>query len=196
MNAFLRTARLVLRPLTPHDLDEVVALDNDPEVMRYLNGGRPADREEVRGRSLPRLLGRGFWAAERRADGAWLGWFALEPLEAEGWRTVELGYRLRRAAWGSGYATEGGRALVDRGFGALGTERVTAQTMTVNARSRRVLEKCGLRYARTFFAEWPETIAGGEHGDVEYVLTRAEWEADRATARAVRAPEPYTPPGR
>ncbi|MFC8916082.1 GNAT family N-acetyltransferase [Streptomyces sp. NPDC047821] len=175
MDVFLETPRLVLRAVTAADLDDVVALDNDPEVMRYLNGGRPVTREEVREGALERLMGPGFWAARERGTGAWLGWFQLEPTAREG--EAELGYRLRRAAWGAGYATEGARALVDRGFRELGVRRVVARTMTVNAGSRRVLEKCGLRYVRTFFEEWPEVIEGSEQGDVEYALTVDRWRA-------------------
>ncbi|MEV6418367.1 GNAT family N-acetyltransferase [Streptomyces sp. NPDC051662] len=172
---FLETPRLRLRPLTEDDLDRVVALDNDPGVRRFIDGGRPVSPDTVRAETLPRLLGRGFWAAEESATGTWLGWFCLEPESEQGWRVVELGYRLRRAAWGRGYATEGARALVRAAFTDLGTERVTAQTMTVNKASRRVLEKAGLTYVRTFFEEWPETIEGSEQGDVAYELTREAW---------------------
>ncbi|MFE4533570.1 GNAT family N-acetyltransferase [Streptomyces scopuliridis] len=172
---FLETPRLRLRSLAEDDLDRVVALDNDPGVRRFIDGGRPVSRETARTETLPRLLGRGFWAAEESATGAWLGWFCLEPESEQDWRVVELGYRLHRSAWGHGYATEGARALVRAAFTGLGTERVTAQTMTVNTASRRVLEKAGLSYVRTFFEEWPETIEGSEQGDVAYELTREEW---------------------
>ena len=76
-----------------------------------------------------------------------------------------------------GYAPEGARGLIDRGFSEPGVERVFAQTMTVNRRSRRVMEKCGMCYIRTFFLDWPEVSEGTEQGDVEYVLERDEWEA-------------------
>jgi RimJ/RimL family protein N-acetyltransferase len=52
---------------------------------------------------------------------------------------VELGYRLRRAAWGHGYATEGSRTLISMGFTDLGVQRVYAHTMTANTASRHVL---------------------------------------------------------
>jgi len=52
---------------------------------------------------------------------------------------------------------------------------VTATTMAVNARSRRVMEKAGLRFIHTFHQPWPDPIPGDEHGDVEYAITRAEW---------------------
>src|SRR5207302_2940782 len=118
----------------------------------------------------------GFWAAIEKSTGAFVGWFHFRHLAGAGPDDAELGYRLRRAAWGRGYGTEGARALVRKGFAELGVRRVVAHTMTVNAASRRVMEKAGLTYLHTFFQEWPETIEGGEQGDVEYALTREQWE--------------------
>ncbi|WP_330172762.1 GNAT family N-acetyltransferase [Streptomyces sp. NBC_01498] len=172
---FLLTARLRLRDCAEADLDRLLALDNDPGVKRFIDGGMPAAPDTFRAEALPRLLGRGFWAAEERATGAFLGWFELRPLNDTGWEAVELGYRLHRAVWGRGYATEGARALVRKAFTELGTRQVTATTMTVNGASRRVMEKAGLRHIRTYVEEWPEVIEGSEHGDVEYALTREEW---------------------
>ncbi|MER7852887.1 GNAT family N-acetyltransferase [Streptomyces bacillaris] len=179
----LETGRLRLRPFTAADAPGLLALDNDPEVMRYINGGRPVSADDIRERTLPRLLHdhpctgtRGFWAAEEKATGAFLGWFELRPLADHDPAVVELGYRLNRASWGHGYATEGARALIRKGFADLGAERVTANTMAVNAASRRVMEKAGLTFLRAYTEEWPDAIEGSEHGEVEYVLTREEWE--------------------
>ncbi|MEU8922832.1 GNAT family N-acetyltransferase [Kitasatospora sp. NPDC048545] len=186
MRVFLETERLVLRPFTAADTDRLFALDDDPEVMRFINGGAPAGLEAVRTRVLPRLLHdhpcfgtRGYWAAEEKATGAFLGWFEFRPLDEHGPAVVELGYRLNQAAWGRGYATEGSLALIDKGFTDLGVDRVTANTMTVNARSRRVMEKSGLSFLRNFTGNWPDAIPGSEHGEVEYELTRAVWEQRR-----------------
>lgn len=195
MPVLLETDRLALRPFAPQDLDLVLSLDSDPEVMRHLNGGRPATREETERETMPVLLrrfrcldtergeGRGHWAAEDRASGAFLGWFEFRPVSPDSSAEVELGYRLHRRAWGRGLATEGARALVRLGFTELGVRRVTATTMTVNSRSRRVMEKSGLVFVRTFFEEWPEVIEGSEHGDVEYALTREAWRAAAAAGR-------------
>lgn len=187
--AFLTTARLVLRDFTDADSDVALlyALDNDPEVMRFLNGGKPASRPAIRERTLPQMLrrfpafggGRAVWAAQERATGRFVGWFALRPVDPDRADIADLGYRLRRDAWGLGYATEGARALVDKGFQDLGVRRIVADTMTVNDRSRRVLEKVGLRFVRQFHGVWPEVIEGSEQGDVEYALTRAAWDAAR-----------------
>ncbi|MFI8849308.1 GNAT family N-acetyltransferase [Streptomyces sp. NPDC053499] len=186
MCAFLETDRLVLRPFTPDDADRLLALDNDPEVMRFINGGRPTTREAIVERTLPRLMHdhpcfgtRGYWAAEGRESGVFVGWFEFRPLYDGSPAVVELGYRLNKAAWGRGCATEGARALIDKGFTELAVERVTANTMAVNRASTRVMEKSGLAFLRNFTGDWPEAIPGSEHGEVEYGLTRAEWEGRR-----------------
>ena len=106
--------------------------------------------------------------------GQFLGWFHLRPRRSDG--LIDLGYRLRRSAWGNGYATEGSRALIDKGFSEHDIDRVVAETMTVNLASRRVLEKCGLTYVRTYFDEELPAIDGSDQGYVEYQLTRSEWE--------------------
>jgi RimJ/RimL family protein N-acetyltransferase/predicted enzyme related to lactoylglutathione lyase len=182
-DVFLETDRLVLHPVTEADAPDLLALDNDPAVMRYINGGRPTSPEDIRDRTLPKLLHdhactgtRGFWAAREKGTGTFLGWFELRPLDEHDPAVVELGYRLNRAAWGRGYATEGARALVDKGFTELGVRRVTANTMAVNTGSRRVMEKAGLTFLRAYTEDWPEVIGGSEHGEVEYVLTREAWE--------------------
>jgi len=182
MHPFLETERLVLRGFTPDDVDGLVALDSDPEVMRFINGGEPADPALIRTQTLPRLLHdypvlstRGYWAAEEKAARTFLGWFELRPLEEHSAAVVELGYRLHRAAWGKGYATEGCRALVATAFTGLGVERITANTMAVNTGSRRVMEKLGMTFVRSFTGDWPVAIPGSEHGEVEYELTREDW---------------------
>jgi RimJ/RimL family protein N-acetyltransferase len=132
-----------------------------------------------------RYPGFGFWAAIEKPSGEFLGWFCLRPHAEPAGDNVGLGYRLRRATWGQGYATEGSRALIDRAFTTLSVRRVFATTYGENLASRRVMEKAGLRLARTFRLtedgesveptyddsseeEWP-----GE--DVEYALERDEW---------------------
>ncbi len=74
----------------------------------------------------------------------------------------------------------GARALIDKGFAELGVRRVWAQTMAVKTASRRVMEKAGLRYIRTFHAHFDDPLPGTEHGEVEYELRLADWAARRA----------------
>jgi RimJ/RimL family protein N-acetyltransferase len=190
MRVFLETERLLLRRFVESDVDNLFNLDGAPEVMRFINGGKPTPRDVIRNETLPRFLnayerfeGFGVWAAIERSTGEFLGWFEFYPRKDVGPEEVELGYRLRRSAWGKGYATEGSRALIRKGFVELGVRRVVAETMVVNAASRRVMEKARLRYVRTFHQEWPERIEGEEQGDVEYALTKADWERRQAAER-------------
>jgi RimJ/RimL family protein N-acetyltransferase len=179
----LQTPRLILRQFTESDVDNLFSLNSDPAVMRYLTGGTPTPREEIRDQILPfhlavydRLDRLGTWAAEAAATGEFLGWFHFRPGQDGDISNIDLGYRLRRSAWNQGYATEGSRALISRGFTELAVGRVFAHTMTLNAGSRHVLEKCGLRLVGTIPYEGPFEIEGADLGQVEYALTRVEWE--------------------
>jgi RimJ/RimL family protein N-acetyltransferase len=177
----------VLRRFTHADVEGLFSLHNDPDVMRFLNGGRAASRREVERQYRGRFRKDGYWAAIEKATGDFIGWFGFHPRGDRDPHEFELGYRLRRSAWGKGYATEGSRALIRKGFTELGVRRVLAETMAVNFASRRVMEKSGLEYVRTFHEDWSDPIAGVEHGEVEYALTRAAWERHEVEGR------PWTP---
>jgi RimJ/RimL family protein N-acetyltransferase len=183
VDVFLETERLILRRFTMDDADLLFALDNDPDVMRFVNPGVPVPREEIVEGTLPaflayyeRFAGYGFWAAVEKKSGRFLGWFHFRPGEGAGPLEPELGYRLHRFAWNQGYATEGSRALIEKGFTEFGVQRVTAHAMGANIGSRRVMEKAGLRYVRTFRVDWPVDMPGAEQGDVEYALERDQIE--------------------
>lgn len=124
------SARIILRDFTAGDAETLVDLDSDPQVMRYITNGIPTPREEVVNDLLPALLsyprstpGFGFWAAELRETGKFIGWFHLRPEPGQPASEPELGYRLRRAYWGRGLATEGSRALIDHAFSIPETTR-------------------------------------------------------------------------
>jgi RimJ/RimL family protein N-acetyltransferase len=187
MQVFLETQRLVLRQFTEADADNLVSLDADPDVMRFVTGGVPTSRDQIENEFLPAFLGYyqryegfGFWAAVEKATGEFLGWFHLRPGPDAVPGEVDLGYRLRKAAWGKGYATEGSRALIAKGFTELGVQRVVAQAMAVKPASRRVMEKAGLKLVRTFHQPWPCPMEGDHFGDVEYALDKADWQHDKA----------------
>jgi len=180
MQRFVETDRLILRRFMDADVDHLFALHNDPDVMRFLNGGTPTPRVEIAREYDAHFAGDGYWAAIEKSTGEFLGWFSLHPTEGRAPDDFELGYRLHRAGWGRGYASEGSRALIHKGFTELGVRRVWAQTMAVNTRSRRVMEKLGSTYVRTFHEEFDDPLPGTEHGEVEYALTKAEWERQHA----------------
>lgn len=123
----------------------------DPEVMRFVNAGAPFTRVQSRVQSDRvadhwRTYGFGLWAVIEKATGAMLGFAGLaHPLWLPGWeRSVEVGWRLHRAAWGRGYATEAGRAALDYGFGPLQLGEIVALIHPDNDRSLAVASRLGL----------------------------------------------------
>jgi RimJ/RimL family protein N-acetyltransferase len=188
MTASFETARLKLSLAREADHENLIALERDPEVMRFLNGGRPAPdgvAAEDAGFLTPHGGEDDVWAAVETGSAAFAGWFSLRRV-GEG--VGELGFRLRRDAWGRGLATEGASALVAKGFADMGLARIVATTMAVNRGSRRVLEKAGLSHVRTAYPRWRDPLPGSEFGEVEYEMTREEWKA-RTRLSALRRSE-------
>jgi RimJ/RimL family protein N-acetyltransferase len=158
-------------------------IDSDPEVMRFISKGQPTTWARIQDYVLPLFLAyyemtppQGFWAAHLLANDEFIGWFHLRPDKMEP-AEMELGYRLKAAVWGRGLATEGSRALVERGFMEWNYSKISARTLTNNAASRRVMEKAGLRFECDFFwsaATMPEWTEAERQG-VKYGLAREEF---------------------
>jgi RimJ/RimL family protein N-acetyltransferase len=157
----------------PTDCDLLVELDSDPEVMRYLSRVVPTPVSEIAAQISADVASYavhprwGRWLAFDRESGGFAGWFALTYGPAF---ELDLGYRLRRSFWGKGLATEMSRELIDYAFADASIRRVYAQTMAVNLRSRRVLEKAGLTHCRTFHPPFDDPLPGTELGEVEYEI--------------------------
>ena len=172
----VETPRLRLRAFAPGDAQLIFELDQDPVVVKFVDG--PATLDEAQNEILPYFLnlsrehpGFGFFATFERATDTYIGWFHFRP-SRESARDIELGYRLRRSAWGKGYATEGSRALIHRGFTELGVERVVAAALVANRASTHVMEKCGLT-VQSYFEE-PSVLLPDKRA-VKYALDRATY---------------------
>lgn len=158
----IETTRLRLRRLRASDEPDLIALDSDPDVMRYV--GSPAGVKPL-AETVERVRQRvgtdhgpiGFWRVESRTDGTFYGLGAL--LRMPTGDDIELAYRLARPAWGQGIASEAGAALLEYAFRTLALPRVVAVTYPENRASQRVLEKIG--FAR--------------QGDVDYKGVRATY---------------------
>ncbi len=169
----LTTDRLVLTPMSKDDGALLVELNSDEEVMKYITG-RASTAAETADEVAAAVGHR--WIVCAREGGEFLGWVGASPTTSGD--EFEIGWRFRRSAWGRGCATEAARALVDRLF-ERGAERVFAQTMAVNVRSRSVMERLGLHHCRTFLLDVDDPLPGTELGEVEYELDRAEWRRRR-----------------
>ncbi len=196
MKVFLETERLILRQLTEDDADHLFELDSDREVIRFtniglINGGDPIDTdyEAIRNKILPRFIkyyekydGYGFWAAIEKLSSEFIGWFHLRPaldnitVHVNNENEIELGYRLRKVAWGKGYATEGSRSLIVKGFCELDTQRIVSTALVANTASIRVMEKAGLKFEKTFIHQATNQEA------VKYSLNKDEFEPEKYIA--------------
>ncbi len=166
-DTILETERLTLRRFTDTDADAelVFELDSDPEVMRYIGPftlpSVAAYRQRIRDVWLPQYthLGRGCLATFEKASRAFVGWFFVRPSPAymfaaeAGWTRssdLELGYRLRRSAWGRGLATEASATLVRLALADPEVTCVVAAALITNRASWRVMEKVGMTHVRDF----------------------------------------------
>lgn len=172
--------RLRLEPVADEHLGLLVGLNADPVVMRHIRGraATPAEThaewEQRRGPQSDHARGLGYWVGF--VDGGFVGWWSASSFATDP-STSGIGYRLPRAAWGAGLATEGARLMVDQAFTVPEVRRVVASTMAVNAGSRAVLAKAGLRHTDSWVREWEEPVPGWEHGEVLYELSREEYAA-------------------
>jgi RimJ/RimL family protein N-acetyltransferase len=145
----LRTPRLLLRAWRDEDLEPFAALNADPVVMEFFP--KPLDRTEsdaavARIRDHFAAHGYGFWAVEVPGVADFIGFvgLAVPRFEAHFTPCVEIGWRLARAYWGRGYATEAACAALDIGFRDLALKEIVSFTVPANLRSRAVMERIGM----------------------------------------------------
>lgn len=144
----LETRRLLLRPMTAADLDDLQGIFGDPAVMAAFREA-PLDREQVRiwlERNLEhqRTHGYGLFAVCLKGDERLIGDCGLELMEVAGEQVAELGYDFRSDCWNQGYATEAACAVRDHAFGTLGLPRLVSLIRPGNPASERVAQKTGL----------------------------------------------------
>lgn len=157
----LHTARLVLRPWRDADRAPFAALNADPEVMEHfpaLQTAAESDAYAERIRAHFAREGFGLWAVET-ADAPFIGFAGLaRPTFMPG--VVEIGWRLARAHWGHGYATEAARAAARHAFGPLGLPELVSFTIPANTRSQHVMAELGMVRDPTADFDHPNVPAG------------------------------------
>jgi len=161
------TERLILREPVLGDLDQLSAINADPEVARFVSRTGPLTRDQTQAlleRSIEhwREHGFGWWMADLRETGELTGFVGLAhpTFVPEIAHEVEVGWRIGRPYWGRGLATEAARAALELGFGELGLRRIVSIIDPSNARSIRVAEKLGLRRERELrHALWPVPVS-------------------------------------
>lgn len=166
----LETQRLILRAFCETDLDAYAEMSAEPKVMRYIGNGQTLSRSEA-WRSLATMLGHwqlrgyGMWALEERLSGVMIGRVGF--WQPEGWPGFEIGWTLRQAYWGHGYATEGARVAMAYAFSKLRQSHVISLIRPENSASIRVAQKLGEKLEGT------TEILGKEA--VIYGISREDW---------------------
>jgi RimJ/RimL family protein N-acetyltransferase len=171
----LRTERLLLRPWRDDDLAAFAAMSADPAVMEFLlplSEPGAAEAWAARVRADWRQHGFGQWVVEIPGEASLIGVVGLNRISYEAHFTpaVEVAWRLARAHWGCGYATEAARAAVDYGFDTLGLTEIVAMTVPANRRSRRVMERLGMSRAPEDDFDHPDVPEGPLKRHVLYRL--------------------------
>ncbi|MCX2180842.1 GNAT family N-acetyltransferase [Streptomyces sp. SKN60] len=180
----LRTGRLVLRAWREEDLGPWAEMNADPEIRRHLGellSRAESDATVARMREEFAARGYGWWAVESRETGEFLGRAGLDRVgEGLPYGGVDVGWRLKRDAWGYGYATEAGRACLEFGFGVLGLSEIVASTTVRNLRSQAVMRRLGMTRDPADDFEDPSAPEGPLKACVLHRMRRERWEALRS----------------
>lgn len=163
----ISTGRLTLRAWKDDDLAPFAAMNADSAVREFFPGLLTKDESDASARRAQSKIvqhGFGMFAAEVRDSGEFIGFIGLDPMDfaipGVPQPAVEIGWRLARAYWGKGFATEGAQALVHFAFSALHLEEIVSITVPANIRSRRVMEKIGMTHVPQLDFDHPRIAAG------------------------------------
>ncbi|MGO1500785.1 MAG: GNAT family N-acetyltransferase [Marinobacter sp.] len=149
------TERLRLRQWQESDFASFAALNADPQVMEFFPeplSCQASNEMAEKLRSLIKQRGWGFWAVEVKGAEPFIGFCGLHvPTAALPFSPcVEIGWRLSLAHWGKGYASEAARGALHVAFQQLGLSEIVSFTTVNNQRSRRVMERIGMKYSGEF----------------------------------------------
>jgi RimJ/RimL family protein N-acetyltransferase len=159
----IETSRLLMRRWQDSDREPFADLNGDPETMRYF----PATLDRAASDAMVDRIesrfeheGYGLWALEVAATGEFIGFTGLNPMPdgVPGAGGVEVGWRLARAAWHHGYATEAARAALDVAFDGVGLAEIWSMTAVLNEPSQAVMRRLGLTEVARF--DHPRVPAG------------------------------------
>lgn len=177
----LDTERLVLRRWRDSDLQPWAAMNAHPEVREHLGElmtREQSDASVARFQAEFDANGFGWFALEVRATGEFVGFAGLDEVDEEmPFTGVEIGWRLARAAWGHGYATEAARAVLPFGFETVGLEEILALTTVTNLRSQAVMRRIGMTRDPADDFDDPTVPAGPLRPNVLYRIKRGAAEA-------------------
>jgi len=178
----IETERLLLRRWRSDDRAPFAALNADPEVMRHFPerlNPRESDALADRIELAMERQGWGLWALEERASGRFIGFTGLARpgFQAPFMPAVEIGWRLERAAWGHGFASEAARAAARFAFDVIALDEIVSLAVVANERSRSVMRRLGMTHDPADDFDHPLVEQPHLRRHVLYRLTAAQWRA-------------------
>ncbi|MDW3649984.1 MAG: GNAT family N-acetyltransferase [Bacteroidia bacterium] len=155
MKYIIESERVGMRAWKASDLDELAAINADPEVMKYFNRSLNKEESGIMMQRLQKQLeerGYTYFAAEEKSTGGLLGFVGLhfQDYEAPVRPFVDIGWRLKRAVWGKGFAPEAAKACLAFAFEELGLDAIYSVTPLQNSPSERVMQKIGMKKIAEF----------------------------------------------
>ncbi|KZE63846.1 GNAT family acetyltransferase [Fictibacillus phosphorivorans] len=152
---YLETSRLQLRDWKEADLEPFRRLNADEDVMKYFPKTLSTEETNVFYKSILSEFiecGFGLYAVEVKENKEFIGFigFHRATFDSDFTPCIEIGWRLKKEAWGKGYATEGATACLQYGFNELGFSDVYSFTADVNKPSKNVMIKIGMNFIKTF----------------------------------------------
>lgn len=166
--------RLTFRLMDENDADELFELDQDPDVMKYINGGQMTSRQDIVEKFVPRVKrftdpekGWGLWRVAVTESDTFIGWILLRPMafftDNPQRDNLEIGWRFMQNSWGQGYATEAANAVVDMVKTSPDVTRLSAIADEGNLASIGIMKKLAMVYVQT-------KLYDGPHGQVPVVV--------------------------
>jgi len=160
------SARLSYKLMTKDDGELLFQLDQDPEVMRFINGGKPSSMDEINAIFIPRMesyfneqKGWGLWQINVSSSNEYIGWILVRPMnffsDSPELANLELGWRFFQASWGNGYASEAALHIKDALAKDNDLKSFSAIAVEDNIGSIAVMKKIGMSYVKSYLHKDP-----------------------------------------
>ena len=149
MHIVFETPRLILRRFTEEDTALILQLNSDPEIVKYVHEPTLETEEQAKNILINIILPQyknnlGRWAIHTKGNNEFIGWCGIKyrPELDE----MDLGYRLKKIAWGRGYASEAAQHTLEYAFNTLKLRLITGRAHIENTASQKILEKIGMNF--------------------------------------------------